>query len=158
MPLEVHHLASNMRTRCHFRTWRFPFLCEIELQLCVLNLKIRFYSWTKFEVSVISAFSQYKRFLFPFFFCVCVRVKFQAYQGEREMVTILIEAPLLGFHRCNCHPEMQSCLCLVNIFTDHIRITGAGRGCAQPDTHFGPDILHIPENNWFSTNFVFQAC
>lgn len=70
MQLEVHHLAFNMRTRCHFKIQHFPSPMKLSCYNCVLNLKIRSYSLTKFEVTVVSAFSQYEHFFFSLFFSV----------------------------------------------------------------------------------------
>lgn len=35
MQVEVHHLALNVRVRCHWRVWHLPLLREAELPLWV---------------------------------------------------------------------------------------------------------------------------
>lgn len=56
MQLEVHHVAFQCEERCHFRIQHFPSPVQLSYN-CVLNLNIRFYSLTTFEVSDVQAFS-----------------------------------------------------------------------------------------------------
>lgn len=139
-----------MRGRDHC-TPALSLLCETELQLCVRS-KPHSRSLTQFEVAVVSAPPQYSVFLS----LCCAGVKFQAYPCERaRAVTILVEAEaqLLGFHRCNSHPETQPCPAS-RTPADAIS-TGAGGGGAQPGTPL-VQISAQPRKHRFLQTFHFR--